>query len=181
MLFPVTSAHSVVRRTAAATRLPWPVHDWCAVGLPMHLVPGSLTVLDGDTAAIDALLSRVAGVNDKRTVLSPAPMAVVRATRDPAAQSIDVIQAALAAGTPVVVSGGRPAAVVAAGEPMPDLRASIVTTPREFVIEPTAVGSVRAGYTVTLTGQHAADHLLHLFQAWIQSSLAGLPNGRGRR
>lgn len=147
----------------------------------MYVVPGSLTVLDGDSAAIDALLSRIASVNDKRIVLSPAPLAVARATRDPGAQSIGVIQAALSAGTPVVVSGGRPEAVVTAGEPMCDLLASVVATPRELVSEPSAVGSVRAGYTVTLTGQHAADHLLHLFHAWIQSSLAGLPVTNGRR
>lgn len=54
-------------------------------------------------------------------------------------------------------------------------------TPREMEMEPTAVGSIRAGYTVTLTGQQAAEHLLHLFQAWIRSSLAGLPVGGGRR
>jgi len=54
-------------------------------------------------------------------------------------------------------------------------------TPRELVTEPTVVGSIRAGYTATLTGQHTGDHLLHLFEAWIQSSLAGLPVRSGRR
>src|SRR3954470_14986688 len=99
---------SLVRRTAAATRLPWPRHDWCSAALPMHLVRGSLTVLDGDAAAIDALLGRLAGGKRKRLVLSPAPVAVVRAAEDQPAQSIGVVQAALAAGTPVVVSGGQP-------------------------------------------------------------------------
>lgn len=181
MLSLVTSADSVVRRTAAARRLPWPRHDWCSVALPMHLVPGSLTVLDGDAVAIDALLPRVAGVNDARAVLSPAPLAVIRATDDPAAQSVDVVQSALAAGMAVVVSGGQPGTVVAAGEPMPDLLATVTVTSGELVRAPTAVGSIRAGYSVTLTGQHEATHLLHLFQAWIQSSPAGLPVSRGRR
>lgn len=181
MLSLVTPADSVVRRTAAASRLPWPRHARCSVALPMHLVPGSLTVLDGDAAAIDALLRRVAGVNDERVVLSPAPLAVVRANDNPVAQSVDVVQAALAAGTPVVVSGGQPESVVAAGEPMPDLLATVAVAPRELALGPTAVGSIRAGYTVTLSGQHEAMHLLHLFEAWIQSSLAGLPVSGGRR
>jgi hypothetical protein len=64
---------------------------------------------------------------------------------------------------------------------MPELVATVIVTPRELVTEPTAAGSIRAGYTATLTGQHAADHLLHLFESWIQSSLAGLPVPRGRR
>src|SRR3954454_23865179 len=153
----MTPADFVVRRTAAATRLTWPRHDWCSVALPIHLVPGSLTVLTGDVAAMDALLSRVAPVNDKRPVLSPTPLPVVRADDNSAAQSIDIIQAALAAGTPVVVAGGQPDAVVAAGEPVPDLLARLLTTPRELMTEPTAVGSIRAGHTVTLTGQHTAD------------------------
>jgi hypothetical protein len=54
--------------------MPWPRHDWCSAALPVHLVPGSLTVLDGDAAAIDALLGRLASVNSKRLVLSPAPL-----------------------------------------------------------------------------------------------------------
>jgi hypothetical protein len=174
-------ADSGVRRSAAAARLPWPQHDWCSVSLPMHLAAGSLTVLDGHAAAVEALLRRIAGVNEKRAVLAPGPLAVVRTSGDAFRQSIDVVQAALATGAPVVVSGGRPAAVVAAGEPLPDLSATVITTPRQLVTEPAVVGSIRAGYTVTLTGQHAADHLLHLFQAWIQSSLAGLPLGKGRR
>ena len=181
MLCRMTSAEPVVRRTAAATRLPWPRHDWCSVGLPMHVVPGSLTILTGDAEASVALLSRVAHVNDKRAVLSPAPLAVLRVDDDPVAQSIHVIQAALSAGTPVVLSGGQSDAVVAAGEPMPDLLATVATTPRELVTEPIVAGNLRAGHSVTLTGQHASDHLLHLFQAWIQSSLAGLPVSRGRR
>src|SRR4051812_33518237 len=74
MLIPVTSANPVGRRTAAATRLPWPQHDWCSVALPMHLVPGSLTILEGHPAAIAALRSRIARVNEKRAVLSPAPL-----------------------------------------------------------------------------------------------------------
>lgn len=147
----------------------------------MHLVHGSLTVLDGDAVAIDALLRRVAGVNDARAVLSPSPLAVERAIDDPAAQSVEVVQAALAAGTPVVLSGGQPGAVVAAGEPIPDLLATITVTSGELVRAPTVAGSIRSGYTVTLTGQHEAGHLLHLFEAWIQSSLAGLPVSRGRR
>src|SRR4051812_1385032 len=160
MLSPMTSADSVVRRTAAATRLPWPQHDWCSAALPMHLVPGSLTVLTGDAVAMEALLSRVAHVNDKRDVLSPTPLAVARGDDDAAAQSAEVVQAALAAGMPVVVAGGQPDAVVAAGEPVPDLLVAVVVTPRELVMEPTAFGSIRAGYTATLTGQHASDHLL---------------------
>jgi hypothetical protein len=50
---------------------------------------------------------------------------------------------------------------------MPHLLATVIAAPRDLVMEPTTVGSNRIGYTATLTGQYAADHLLHLFEAWI--------------
>ena len=182
MLVGMNTTHKPAQRprTLAAARLPRPAHEWCAVALPMAVVPGCLVVLDGDDTAVAALLERVAHANDNREVLRPAPLAVVRAD-DAKAQSLSVIQPALRAGTPVFVGGGLPDEAIRAGEPVADLVLTVRTVPSYAVTKPAARGSISVGFTATLTGANGGDHLLHLFDALLQASLAGLPVQRKKR
>src|SRR3954469_19865553 len=175
-----TTSHPHDRpRTLAASRLPRPPHEFCAVALPLYVVPGALIVLDGDADPIDTLLERAARVNDKRLVWTPQPL-VTRRSDDVADHSRTVVQPALAAGTPVIVGGGVPAAAIDAGEPLADLSLRVVfTTGPER--EPAAIGTRRSGYVATVTGRHDSELLLHLFQSMMQSSLAGVPPQRRRR
>ncbi|HVT64519.1 MAG TPA: hypothetical protein VHD81_05155 [Mycobacteriales bacterium] len=166
------------RRTPAASRLPWPSHEWCDVWLPMHLVAGSLTALDGDRDAVEELLDRIDHMNDDREVLTPAPVAIRRG--DDATETAAAIDAALDQGSPVVCDG-QPGAALAAGEPMPDLTLTLVMVPLDEVAEPTLTGSMRTGFRGTSKGESSGDHLLHLFGTWIDASLAGLPVAKPRR
>lgn len=165
------STTPVRRRTPAAARFTWPAHDVCDVALPMHLVGGSLTVLDGDPVAVEALLQRIDHMNDDREVLTPAPLSVRR--HEGITESVAAVNAALEQGYPVVCQG-QPQAAVAAGEPVPDLTLTLVTTQLEEVVEPVLSGNMHEGFHAVITGESSGDHLLHLFQAWTQASLAGL-------
>src|SRR4051812_30180343 len=175
-----TSTPSAPRpRTLAASRLPFPPHESCAAALPLYLAPGALVVCGGDADAVATLLDRAAHVNDKRLVWTPQPLVLARSD-DVVQQSRAQIQPALDSGTPVIVGGGVPPAAVAAGEPLADLvlQVRFATGPER---EPAAVGSRSTGFQAVVTGRNSSELLLHLFQAMLQSSLAGIPPQRGRR
>lgn len=144
----------------------------------MQLVAGSLTVLDGDRDAVEELLDRIDHMNDEREVLTPAPVTIRRG--DDIAETVAAIDAALERGTPVVCDG-QPDAAVAAGEPTPDLTLTLVMVALDEVAEPTLAGSMRTGFRGTSKGESSGDHLLHLFGAWTDTSLAGLPVAKRRR
>jgi hypothetical protein len=145
----------------------------------MNLIPGALIVVDGRDDAIDLLIDRAASVNEQRLVWTPGPLVVRRGT-EPGVHSREVIQPALAAGSPLIVAGGVTDEVIAAGEPIADLRVHAIEVPSELVVEPNVSGTIRSGYDVTVFGAHSGDFLLHFFQALVQASLAGLPVERRR-
>jgi hypothetical protein len=136
----------------------------------VHLVPGALIILDGDD---EGLFRRLVTVNERREVLRPAPLVLRRDSWNPGLQSASRVQPALACGVPVIISGGSPSAVVAVDEPLPDLFATVRTT--DVASEPTVTGTIRNGFRVDVDGRHSAEQFMHLIQAFVQASLAGLP------